>query len=71
VHVEGTETAYKAALAAGAESVDPPRKVMDGVCVALVRAAGRVLIGFSGPTRLGWGRAARRSPTRGEPRHAG
>ena len=50
VHVEDTQAAYEAALAAGAETVRPPTKVMDGVCVALVRAPGGVLIGFSGPT---------------------
>jgi uncharacterized protein len=50
VHVENTQAIYDAALAAGAEAVRPPTKVMDGVCVALVRAPGGVLIGFSGPT---------------------
>jgi uncharacterized protein len=50
VHVEDTQAAYDAALAAGAESVSPPTKIMDGVCTALVRAPGGVLIGFSGPT---------------------
>ena len=50
VHVERTRASYEAALAAGAESVRPPTKVMEGVCVAVVRAPGGVLIGFSGPT---------------------
>ena len=50
VHVENTDVAYEAALAAGAESVDPPTSVMAGVRVARVRAPGGVLIGFSGPT---------------------
>jgi predicted enzyme related to lactoylglutathione lyase len=50
VHVEDTQAAYDAALAAGAEPVSPPTKVMEGVCVAMVRAPGGVLIGFSGPT---------------------
>lgn len=50
VHVESTQAAYDAALAAGAESVRPPTKVMDGVRTALVRAPGGLLIGFSGPT---------------------
>lgn len=50
VHVENTQVAYDAALAAGAESIAPPHKVMDGVCIALVRAPGGILIGFSGPT---------------------
>jgi predicted enzyme related to lactoylglutathione lyase len=50
VHVEDTQAAYDSALAAGAEPVSPPTKVMDGVCIATVRAPGGVLIGFSGPT---------------------
>jgi uncharacterized protein len=50
VHVEDTQTAYDAALAAGAESVNPPGTIMEGVRIAMVRAPGGVLIGFSGPT---------------------
>jgi hypothetical protein len=50
VHVSNTQQAYDAALAAGAESVSPPTKVMKGVCVATVRAPGGVVIGLSGPT---------------------
>ena len=50
VHVSDTQSAYDEALVAGAEAVRPPTKIMDGVCVALVRAPGGVLIGFSGPT---------------------
>ena len=50
VHVEETQAAYDAALAAGAESVNPPETVMEGVRIAMVRAPGGVLIGFSGPT---------------------
>ncbi len=50
VHVRNTQDAYDSALAAGAESVNPPTKIMEGVCTALVRAPGGVLIGFSGPT---------------------
>ncbi len=50
VHVEDTRAAYDAALAAGAEPVRPPIKIMEGVCIAMVRAPGGVLIGFSGPT---------------------
>jgi len=34
VHVENTQETYDAALAAGAESVSPPTKVMEGVCTA-------------------------------------
>ncbi len=50
VHVENTQAAYDAALRAGAEPVNPPTRVMEGVCIAMVRAPGGVLIGFSGPT---------------------
>lgn len=50
VHVEDTQESYDAALAAGAEPVQPPTRIMEGVCTALVRAPGGVLIGFSGPT---------------------
>ena len=50
VHVENTQSAYDTALRAGATSVRPPTRVMEGVCVAMVRAPGGVLIGFSGPT---------------------
>jgi hypothetical protein len=48
--VPNTHAAYDAALAAGANPVSPPTKIMDGVCTAMVRAPGGVLIGFSGPT---------------------
>jgi predicted enzyme related to lactoylglutathione lyase len=51
VHVRDTRAAYDAALEAGAESVTPPTRIMEGVCIALVRAPGGPLIGFSGPTR--------------------
>jgi len=50
VHVENTQAAYDAAIRAGAESVSAPTDVMDGVRIAMVRAPGGVLIGFSGPT---------------------
>ena len=50
VHVEDTQAAFDAALAAGAEPISPPTKIMDGVRTAMVRAPGGVLIGFSGPT---------------------
>jgi len=50
VHVENADAAYDAAVAAGAESVNAPETVMEGVRVATVRAPGGVLIGFSGPT---------------------
>jgi predicted enzyme related to lactoylglutathione lyase len=50
VHVEDTEASYEAAIGAGAKPIRPPTKVMEGVCVAMVRAPGGVVIGFSGPT---------------------
>ncbi len=50
VHVQDTQAAYDAALAAGAEPVTPPTTVMDGVRTAMVLAPGGILIGFSGPT---------------------
>lgn len=50
VHVRDARAAFETALAAGAEAVRPPTEVMEGVCVALVRAPGGILIGFSGPT---------------------
>jgi hypothetical protein len=49
VHVEDAQASYDAALRAGAESVSPPTRVMEGVTIALVRAPGGVLIGLSGP----------------------
>lgn len=50
VHVQDTDASYAAALAAGAESVAAPETLMPGVRIALVRAPGGVLIGFSGPS---------------------
>jgi uncharacterized glyoxalase superfamily protein PhnB len=44
------DAAYNSALAAGAESVNAPETVMEGVRVATVRAPGGVLMGISGPT---------------------
>jgi hypothetical protein len=49
VHVADARGAYDAALRAGAEAVHPPERVMEGVTVAVVRAPGGVVIGFSGP----------------------
>lgn len=49
VHVEDADAAYEAALGAGAESISPPTTVMEGVRIAMVKAPGGVLIGFSGP----------------------
>lgn len=51
VHVDDTDEAYRAALAAGAESVAEPEDIMPGVRIAVVRAPGGVPIGLSGPTR--------------------
>jgi hypothetical protein len=50
VRVENTQETYDGALAAGAESVSPPAMIIEGVCIAMVRAPGGVLIGMSGPT---------------------
>jgi predicted enzyme related to lactoylglutathione lyase len=49
VHVRDTRVAFKAALTAGAEPLQPPTEVMEGVTTALVRAPGGIVIGFSGP----------------------
>ena len=50
VHVDDTDASYRAALAAGAESLAEPHDVMPGVRIALVRAPGGVVLGLSGPT---------------------
>lgn len=49
VHVEDAHAAFAAAVRAGAESVQPPVRVMEGVTTAVVRAPGGVLLGLSGP----------------------
>ena len=49
VHVASCQASYDAALAAGAEAMMSPTRVMEGVTVAIVRAPGGVPIGFSGP----------------------
>jgi len=49
VHVADAHAVFAAALAAGAEEMMPPTRVMEGVTVAVVRAPGGVAIGFSGP----------------------
>jgi hypothetical protein len=49
VHVADAQAAFDAALRAGAAAVHPPERVMEGVTVAVVRAPGGVVIGFSGP----------------------
>ena len=50
VHVDDTDASYRAALAAGAESLAEPHDVMPGVRIALLRAPGGVVLGLSGPT---------------------
>jgi uncharacterized protein len=49
IHVDDAQAAFTKAMAAGAEEIQPPERVADGVTVALVRAPGGVPIGFSGP----------------------
>jgi predicted enzyme related to lactoylglutathione lyase len=48
VHVADATASFAKALAAGAEAIMPPTRVMAGVTLALVRAPGGVTIGFSG-----------------------
>lgn len=50
VHVDNTDEAFRAAVAAGAEPVVAPYDVMPGVRIASIRAPGGVLFGLSGPT---------------------
>ena len=49
VHVADAAAAFEKALAAGAEIVSAPNRVMEGVTIALVRAPGGVTIGLAGP----------------------
>jgi uncharacterized protein len=49
VHVADVQAAFDSAIREGAEAVHPPERVTEGVTVAIVRAPGGVLIGFSGP----------------------
>jgi uncharacterized protein len=49
IHVEDCQAAYDTAIAAGAEEMLSPIRVMEGVTTAIVRAPGGVAIGFSGP----------------------
>ena len=49
VHVADARASFDRAIGAGAEPVMEPERVMDGVTIALVRAPGGVVIGFSGP----------------------
>ncbi|HLQ68179.1 MAG TPA: VOC family protein [Gemmatimonadales bacterium] len=49
IHVADARAAFEKALREGAEQVSPVERVMEGVTIAVVRAPGGVLIGFSGP----------------------
>jgi len=49
VHVKDAKAAFDLAIREGAESMQAPTRVMEGVTIALVRAPGGVPIGFSGP----------------------
>lgn len=49
VHVADARAAFEKALREGAEEVQSPDRVMEGVTIAIVRAPGGVVIGFSGP----------------------
>jgi len=49
VHVADAKAAFDAALREGAEEIQPPTRVMEGVTIAIVRAPGGVTIGLSGP----------------------
>lgn len=49
VHVADANAAFESALREGAEEVQPPERVMEGVTIAIVRAPGGVTIGLSGP----------------------
>ena len=49
VHVANAQEAFDLAVREGAEPVQQPERVMEGVTIALVRAPGGVLIGLSGP----------------------
>ena len=49
VHVADARASFDRAIGAGAEPVMEPERVADGVTIALVRAPGGVVIGFSGP----------------------
>jgi uncharacterized protein len=49
VHVADAHAAFERALREGAEAISAPQRVMEGVTVAIVRAPGGAVIGFSGP----------------------
>jgi uncharacterized protein len=50
VHVADTDAAFAKAVREGAEEVLAPNTVMSGVRLAIVKAPGGVVIGFSGPS---------------------
>ena len=49
VHVADARAAFEKALQEGAQEMLAPERVMEGVSIAIVRAPGGVVIGFSGP----------------------
>jgi uncharacterized protein len=49
IHVEDAQAAFDKAIRAGAEGIQAPERMAEGVTIALVRAPGGVPIGFSGP----------------------
>ena len=49
VHVADAQAAFDKAIREGAEAVQRPMRVMEGVTVAVVRAPGGVQIGLAGP----------------------
>lgn len=50
VHVKDTEESFTNAIENGAISMLDPETIMKGVRIAIVRAPGGVVIGFSGPS---------------------
>lgn len=49
VHVADAAAAFARAIQEGAEEIMAPKRIMEGVTLALVRAPGGITIGFSGP----------------------
>lgn len=49
IHVKDAKAAFDLAIREGAEAMQAPTRVTEGVTIALVRAPGGVPIGFSGP----------------------
>ena len=50
VHVADVHASFAKALREGAAEMSPPEKVMEGVCIAIVKAPGGIAIGLSGPS---------------------